>query len=144
VSDQAPAAIAGLGRRLGSLVYEALLLLAIVFAGGWTFLFFSRALDPAMARPLLQIYLLALGAAYFVYCWTHGGQTLPMKTWRIRVETRNGGAISWQTGIARYLLAVTGIGLCGLGLLWAVFDRERQFLHDRLAGTRIATIQDQD
>lgn len=137
MGDQPRAPAAGLGRRLGSLGYEVLLLTAILFIGGWTFLFFARALDPALARPLLQLYLLALGAAYFVYCWTHGGQTLPMKTWRIRLETRSGGAITWRTGITRYLFAAAGIGLCGLGLLWAIFDRERQFLHDRLAGTKI-------
>jgi uncharacterized RDD family membrane protein YckC len=137
LNDQPRAPVAGLARRLGSLGYELLLLTAILFIGGWMFLLISRALDPALARPLLQLYLLALGAAYFVYCWTHGGQTLPMKTWRIRLEARDGGAISWRRGLVRYLLAVTGIGLCGLGIVWAIFDPDRQFLHDRLAGTRI-------
>lgn len=99
----------------------------------------SRGLDPVAARPLLQLFLLAITAAYFVYCWTHGGQTLPMKTWRIRLVMRDGGAISLGTGIRRYAFAVIGIGLCGLGLVWALFDRERQFLHDRLAGTRIVS-----
>ena len=142
MNDQPRAPIAGLGRRLASLGYEVLLLAAIVFAGGWAFLFFARALDPALSRPLLQLYLLAIGAAYFIYCWTHGGQTLPMKTWRIRLESRDGGAISWRRGLVRYLIAAAGIGMCGLGIVWAIFDRNRQFLHDRLAGTRIVKIQD--
>lgn len=128
---------AGLGRRLGSLCYEVLLLAAILFIGGWMFLFLSRNLEPALAHPLFQLFLLATTAAYFIYCWTHGGQTLPMKTWRIRLVTRGGGAISLKTAICRYSFAVIGIGLFGLGLIWALFDGERQFLHDRLAGTRI-------
>lgn len=110
---------------------------AILFVGAWVFLFIGRNLDPALSRPLFQIYLIAIAAAYFLYCWTHGGQTLPMKTWRIRLLTRDGNTISLQTGICRYLFALCGLGLCGLGLIWALFDRERLFLHDRLAGTRI-------
>ena len=107
------------------------------FIGGWAFLFLSRNLDPALAHPLFQLSLLAISAAYFIYCWTHGGQTLPMKTWRIRLVTRGGGAISLRAGICRYSFAVIGIGLFGLGFIWALFDGERQFLHDRLAGTKI-------
>jgi len=128
---------AGLGRRLGSLCYEVLLLAAILFIGGWAFLFLGRNLEPALAQPLFQLFLLAITAAYFIYCWTHGGQTLPMKTWRVRLTTRRGGPISLKTGICRYSLAFIGIGLFGLGLIWALFDRDRQFLHDRLAGTKI-------
>jgi uncharacterized RDD family membrane protein YckC len=141
-ASAAPAVTAGLGRRLGSLCYEVLLLAAILFFGGWAFLFPSRNLDPALARPLLQLVLFALTAAYFTYCWTHGGQTLPMKTWRIRLVMRDGNAISLGTGMRRYAFAVIGIGLCGLGLIWALFDRERQFLHDRLAGTKIVRTGD--
>ena len=135
----APILNAGLARRLGSLCYEILLLAALLFLSGGVFLYMTRGLDPAFARPLFQLYLLAVTAGYFVYCWTHGGQTLPMQTWRIRLVTRGGSAISPATGIRRYLFAVLGLGLCGLGLVWALVDRERQFLHDRLAGTRIVS-----
>jgi uncharacterized RDD family membrane protein YckC len=138
-APSAPTLNAGLARRLGSLCYETLLLAALLFISGGAFLFMTRSLDPAFARPLFQLYLLAVTAAYFVYCWTHGGQTLPMQTWRIRLVTRGGSAISPPTGICRYLFAVLGLGLCGLGLVWALVDRERQFLHDRLAGTRIVS-----
>ena len=134
--------VAGLGRRIGSLCYESLLLIAILFAAAWGFLFISRDFDLALTRPLFQLYLLAVAAAYFVYCWTHGGQTLPMKTWHIRLVTWRGDTISWRTGVYRYLFALLGVGLFGVGLIWALFDRERQFLHDRLAGTRLIRIED--
>ena len=134
-----PTVTAGLGRRLGSLCYEALLIAALFLVSGGAFSFLSGSLDPALVRPLFQLYLLAVAAAYFVYCWTHGGQTLPMQTWHIRLVTRGGSAISPLTGVCRYLFAVVGLSLCGLGLVWALFDRERQFLHDRLAGTRIVS-----
>jgi uncharacterized RDD family membrane protein YckC len=112
-------------------------LIALLFVGGWVFLFLSRDFDSAITRPLFQLYLLSIGGAYFVYCWIHGGQTLPMKTWHIRIVTRENDKISLRTGIARYLFALFGLGLFGLGWLWALFDREKQFLHDRLAGTKL-------
>lgn len=78
----------------------------------------------------------ALGL-YFVWLWHRNGQTLAMQTWRIRVVTvMDGQPPSVQRAIARYLLAWPSIVLI-VGLIWALFDRDRQFLHDRLAGTRI-------
>jgi uncharacterized RDD family membrane protein YckC len=64
-----------------------------------------------------------------------------MKTWRIRVVSKDGGRVELMRGIRRYLIAVPGVAVFGLGLLWALVDRDRQFLHDRLAGTRLATTQ---
>jgi uncharacterized RDD family membrane protein YckC len=133
----APAAAATLARRLGSACYEIVLLAAIVFAAGWIFLTIEQLLPRAVARPLLQLYLLGVCAVYFIYCWTHGGQTLPMKTWRIRVVTRSGGALSTSRAALRYMLAIASIALAGGGYWWALFDRDGQFLHDRLAGTRL-------
>ena len=131
----APAA--GLARRAGSILYEALLLTALLFIFTWIFLFFGRMLEPALARHLLQAWLLVLTGSYFIFCWTHSGQTLPMKTWRIRVVTRDGGALSVSVALRRYLLALISLGACGLGFVWALVDKDRQFLHDRLAGTRL-------
>ena len=132
--------LAGLGRRLLSLVYESLLLAALVLVAGFLFLGFAWAIPLALGRPALQLYLLAVCGVYFVGCWRLGGQTLPMKTWRLRLVTRAGGPIEPRQAIARYVLAVVGIGLGGLAWAWALFDPERQFLHDRLAGTRIVFI----
>jgi uncharacterized RDD family membrane protein YckC len=133
----APAKNAGFARRIGSLVYEALLLAAVLFICTWVFLFFAQALDDTVARPLLQLWLLSLSGVYLAYCWTHGGQTLPMKTWHIRLVTRNGGAVPIRIAVKRYLIALVSLGACGLGFAWAWVDPDQQFLHDRLAGTRL-------
>jgi uncharacterized RDD family membrane protein YckC len=136
-APSAPAPTAGLGRRLGSLCYDVLLLTAILFVAAWAFLAVDALLPRAFARPLFQLYLLAITAAYFNYCWTRGGQTLPMKTWRIRVTAYDGTAISTSQAVRRYVFALAGVALLGAGFWWALIDRERQFLHDRLAGTRL-------
>jgi uncharacterized RDD family membrane protein YckC len=60
-----------------------------------------------------------------------------MKTWNIRVVAADGGRLGIARAIHRYLIAVLGIAALGLGYLWALFDRDRQFLHDRLARTAL-------
>lgn len=129
---------ASLGRRALSLCYEVLLLAAVLLTGALPFVLVAGAADPLAARPLFQVYLVTLTAAYFVWQWRRGGQTLAMKTWRIRVVTRDGGSLDWAHAARRYLFALAGTLLAGVGFLWALVDRDGQFLHDRLAGTRIA------
>ena len=135
--NRSPWRLAGLGRRFLSLAYEALLLVALLLAGGFAFSAFAGTLEPTLARPALQVVLLLLAGGYFVWQWHRGGQTLPMKTWRMRLVTAAGEPLSVGHALRRFILAMIGTLLVGGGIIWAFFDRDRQFLHDRLAGTRI-------
>ena len=60
-----------------------------------------------------------------------------MQTWKLRIVTTDGNPVSLKQGWLRYALAWPSVLLGGVGLWWAIFDRDKQFLHDRLAGTRI-------
>ena len=131
--------LASLRLRLVSLVYEGILLFAVLFVSSYLFLSVARDAQSGLPRAIFQIYLLSVCGAYFVFCWARTGQTLPMKTWRMRIVTEQGDGLSVGRAFMRYLLAIPG-NLSGISLLWAPFDRERQFLHDRLAGTRIVRV----
>jgi uncharacterized RDD family membrane protein YckC len=131
------AAPAGLVRRLLSLAYELPLVCAVLALGALPFVVLTREIDPVAARPLFQLYLVLLAGVYFVPQWCRGGQTLPMKTWRLRLVRRNGGAPTPGQAARRYCLALAGTLALGAGFVWALIDRDGQFLHDRLAGTRI-------
>jgi uncharacterized RDD family membrane protein YckC len=131
----------GFWRRLVSMIYESLLLLAVLFIAGFIFHLVFRDAGSIFFRPAFQLYLLFVAGIYFTWFWTHGGQTLPMQTWKFRVITADGKGVNLQRAVARYLFAVIGIFFFGCGILWALFDRERQFLHDRLAGTRIIKLE---
>jgi uncharacterized RDD family membrane protein YckC len=100
----------------------------------------THAADAIVARPLFQIYLVAIAATYFVWQWCRGGQTLPMKTWHLRVVTQAGCALSLRQALSRFVFALLGCLLAGGGFAWALVDREGLFLHDRLAGTRIISV----
>ena len=131
-----PAAVS-IARRLVSILYESLLVFAVVFFAGLLFYGAASGRLSGLIRSLFQIYLIVILGLYFVWCWHRGGQTLPMKTWKLRLASADGGPVSVLRAALRYLLACLSVGLAGTGFVWAVFDRDRQFLHDRLAGTRI-------
>jgi uncharacterized RDD family membrane protein YckC len=124
---------AGLARRLAAMVYEALLLFAVAFFAGWIFFFASGGRDATAGwlRHALQIFVLVVFAAYFLWCWLRGGQTLAMRAWRIRLVD-----VTPRKALLRFALAVPLVPT-GISILWSLFDRDRQFLHDRLSGTRL-------
>ncbi len=140
-SSGSPAAGASLKRRLLSLIYEILILVALLLAGALPMVMLTRTWDHALARPTLQVWLLLLCGLYYVWQWVGKGQTLPMKTWRLRLVSHDGAPLTAARATLRYVLALSGALLLGTGFLWALIDRERQFLHDRLAGTRIISTE---
>lgn len=128
-------------RRTLSMFYDFLLLLAIWFIASFIFHLVFRDTNAVYFRPLFQFYLLFVAGIYFIWFWTHGGQTLAMQTWKMRVVTSSGQRLTTRQAITRYLFAVIGITFFGFGIMWALFDRDRQYLHDRLAGTRIVNVE---
>jgi uncharacterized RDD family membrane protein YckC len=98
---------AGLGRRLAALVYDALLLFGILALATLLIMPLTRgAVRPGDAfYPYYAGYLLLIGFGFFGWFWTHGGQTLGMRAWRIRLQRYDGAAVTWiQAGI-RFLVA---------------------------------------
>ena len=126
-------------RRLLCALYEGLLMAAVLFIAAFPMVILSHNLPHALARHLLQAYLFLVGGWYFTYFW-HRGQTLPMKTWGIRIESATGGTAGRGRLWLRYLLAWINLACAGLGWWSALFSRDRQFLQDRLAGTRLVAI----
>ncbi|SFE17294.1 RDD family protein [Nitrosomonas sp. Nm166] len=131
----------GFWRRIICLVYEFLLLLAILFIASFIFHLIFSDTQTVYFKPLFQFYLLVIMGYYFIWFWTHGGQTLAMQTWKMRIVTAEGNGLTKKQAITRYLLALICNFFFGLGIIWALFDRDHQFLHDRLAGTRIIKVK---
>lgn len=121
------------------MLYESLLLLGVLSV---TFMLPHLAIGIGMQSvlpgPVLLTHLLLVLLAYFLWFWRHGGQTLAMQTWKLRLESAlTGNTVTLPQALLRFALCFPSLLFFGAGLIWAVFDRDRQFLHDRLAGTRI-------
>jgi uncharacterized RDD family membrane protein YckC len=120
------------------MVYEAILLFAVAFFAAWIFYFASGGADTTRAgaaRLELQAFILVVFAAYFLWNWLRGGQTLAMKAWKIRLVE-----VTPRKALLRFLLACLFVPT-GISIVWALLDRDRQFLHDRLAGTKLVSIR---
>lgn len=132
-----PSQPAGIARRVAAMFYESLLILAILLIGGMAFNGAASGPLTGMSRHLFQLYIFLGLGLYFSWCWQRGGQTLPMKAWKLRLVSAEDTHLSARQAILRYVLAWISVGLAGTGFLWAFFDPDRQFFHDRMAGTRI-------
>lgn len=163
-SPTAPAATPTIRRRLTVLVYESFLLAAVLLAATALFMLVTlNGKGPLFAHGL-KLWLFVVTGAYFVFCWTDSGHTLAMKTWRVKLVMHDGGRVPVRTAVLRYLLAwgwflpailvshafhLTGdkgafsialaLGMAAWALT-ALLSRDRQFLHDRLAGTRLVQL----
>ena len=130
----------GLLRRLAALVYDALLLFAVLFAATVPVLIVTGGQAVGPNDPAYTAWLLAASYLYFGWCWTRSGQTLGMRAWRIRVRTRDGARLGWRHALARFAAGLVSIGAAGAGLLWVAFDRDALSLHDRLSGTALEVV----
>jgi uncharacterized RDD family membrane protein YckC len=128
---------APLRHRLAAMVYELLLVVAVLFIASFVFIRIGGDAQTGWHRDLFRLFLLGMLFAYFYAFWRRSGQTLAMKTWRIRLVDLDGRLLHFRQAALRFVLALLGISLLGVSIIWALFDRDRQFLHDRLAKTRL-------
>jgi len=141
------------------MLYEAMLLFGVVFITSWLFDTLTQSRHALTLRHTRQVLLFVVLGVYFVYFWTHGGQTLAMKTWRIKLIAPGRQGVPLPRAVARYLFAwlwflpalVISFALHLSGwasvllvvanmALWALaitLHPDRQFLHDRFSGTRM-------
>jgi uncharacterized RDD family membrane protein YckC len=140
VAVAAAASTPGIGRRVACMFYEAILLFAVGFAATSLFFYASGGLGASgYGRTMLQLFLVTVFAGYFLWCWLRGGQTLAMKTWKIRLVAPGHDHVPPLTALLRFALAILAVPT-GIALGWALFDRDRQFLHDRIARTRLVMV----
>lgn len=130
----------GVFRRFGALVYDGVLLLGVWFVAtlGVLPLRGGEAFHPH--DPVFFGYLLLVGFLFNGWFWTHGGQTLGMCAWRIRVVAEDGGAVSWRQAAVRYVCSWLALGLGGLGYFWIWIEPGRRAWHDLLSGTRVIRV----
>lgn len=148
-------------RRFACMMYEGVLLFGVVFLAGYVFDTLTQSRSGLMLRHSRQVFLFLAIGLYFIACWRRGGQTLPMKTWAIRVTDRDARPLRGSRLLLRYLLiwplpllTALLVGAISQALawppfdmlivlapfsifIWTWFDPQGQFLHDRLLGTEL-------
>lgn len=141
---------AGLLRRVGALIYDGLLVIALVMTtAGLVNLFAARPEVPEGAEsvslegmevvsgPMLGSLIFVLVFTFFAYFWVRHGRTLGMQAWHLRVQTLEGYNITPMQALVRFFVAIPSLFLCFAGFFWMWLDPARMTLHDRVSGTRI-------
>lgn len=128
----------GFFRRLAAQIYDLLLLLALLFLATALLLPFTTGEAVGTHRLLIyRIYLVVISFFFYGWFWTHGGQTLGLRAWKIKVLTLDQKPISWNQALLRFTTAIISLGFFGLGFLWILFDKNRRGWHDHLSKTTL-------
>ena len=132
------AAHPGLFRIFAAIFYDAWLVIAIILLGTTLDTFIRHAITSSGSDSnhlLLQLYIVLAPAGFFTWFWTHGGQTLGMRAWRIQVRNLEGKPITTRQAILRYSCAGLSWLALGLGYLWILWDPQNRSWHDQLSNT---------
>ena len=128
---------ASLGRRLGAMLYDALLVVALLFLGTLPFIAVRGGEPVAPGNPGYQLVMLTIMWLFFAGFWAGYGRTLGMQSWGLRIETPDGRRPSLARATLRFAAALLSWLPAGLGFWWQLFDRQGLSWHDRLSGTRL-------
>ena len=148
--------------RLACFIYEGVLLFGVVMIAGYLFSSLTQQRHALQGRHALQAFIFVVVGIYFGWFWSHGGQTVAMKAWHLRLLDRNGQPVSQARALTRYLLswmwfmpalavvwfsgirspmmtfAVLGLGVVAYAGL-ALLHPSRQFWHDVVCGTQLVS-----
>ena len=128
---------APLARRLGAMLYDSLLVIALMFMATIPFIA-VRGGDPVESGSFLyQATMLGTAWAFFAGFWTWRGRTLGMQSWRLQLETVSGDRPALGAATLRFFAAIASIVPAGLGIWWQLLDKDGLAWHDRLSGTRL-------
>ena len=136
----------GLLRRFAAMVYDTLLIIAVSILYGFVAVGLNVLIqgtpEPGHRTewgymgPILFAGWIGVLVFFFCYFWRKAGQTLGMKTWRMKILARSGDLPSYKQCVIRCCCAPISFFCLGLGYWWMLVDAEHQTLHDRISGTR--------
>ena len=137
---------AGFGRRVAALLYDGLLVAAllVIFTSAAVFLNHRVAVEPKTAGAWFYLYragLIALIVGYYLLNWLRSGQTLGMRAWHLRAVAESGKPMALKAAALRSLFGALAWAPAALGVLWLYADPEHLALHDRFSKTRVVHLQ---
>ncbi|MEE9160976.1 MAG: RDD family protein [Gammaproteobacteria bacterium] len=122
-------------KRLASIFYDSLCLFSLFFLATLILIFFTKGESIASNNIAYDLFLALITYLYFVWQWVNGGQTLGMRSWKIRLYQDDERPVSWLRASSRFVLASLSFITLGMGFIWALFDANRLTFHDRYSRT---------
>lgn len=147
IPDLDQAVTPGLLRRLAAMLYDTLLIFGLLLLASMMvtlpvgILLGESAAGALPGNPWFRLWLALVAPLFFLLFWHKGGQTLGMRSWRLRVVRNDGQPLTWRDALKRLLACLLSWLPLGLGFLWILVDRDRFAWHDRLSGTRLVLLK---
>ena len=138
-SDTATLKPAGLLVRLLAMFYDSLLLLSALLIATALALMVTKG-TLSYHNPFFRTFLFLICFSFYAWFWLHGGQTLGMRAWRLRLQRFDGRAITIWQALLRFMVAIPSLAMGGMGLLWMLVDKDRLAVHDRISESTIVRL----
>lgn len=115
-TDKMTPRYAGLLRRFPAMIYDSLLLLAVLIFATIPVILFTHGEATRSGNPFVSTWLFMISFLFFVWFWTHGGQTLGMRAWKIRLQQENGQAVTLWQALLRFITGLPAWAVLALGI----------------------------
>ncbi|WP_022951852.1 RDD family protein [Leucothrix mucor] len=135
-------------RRIGAIFYDSMLVVSFLFVAGMLSMkgmMLAMGLEnvPAgsIAAKVFFVYLVLLAYLFFAWFWIHGGQTLGMRAWKVKLIRQDGMTISWGQAFLRFCYSIVSWVPLGAGYLWSLIDKDKQAWHDKASHSYLIDIR---
>jgi len=132
----------GFFRHLFAIVYDLILLIAVLFFATGLLLPLNGGEAFTRDQIVYPIYLLTVSFLFYGWFWTHGGQTLGLKAWKIRLLSDNLKPVTWYQALIRFMVSILSSGLFGIGFFWVFVDKNHRCWHDIASKTRLFSVSE--
>lgn len=135
--DGASGSPCGLFRRLLIMMYDAVVVIALLMLATAVAMLFGMANHTAAKNPAYTMYLFMIWFLYLGWCWHKGGMTLGMRAWRVCIRNEAGKPPGWGQCLLRFLVSFLSAACAGLGFAWSLFENRQRTWHDMASRTRL-------
>ena len=128
-------------RRLGAMIYDTVLAgFSVVIVSSIPAVLFQSLTGYRVPDSVMTVGYIFLTYLFFTWFWTHGGQTLGMRAWKMRVVTDKGEPLNQQQATSRFLWSIVSWASLGFGFVVSLFDKEHLAWHDRYSHTKLVFV----
>ncbi len=124
-------------RRLGAILYDFFLLITVLFIASFIVVIPTGIAPEDRFFFLFQVYIFLVAFIFFAWFWTRNGQTLGMRTWKIKIVNEDGSPVTWNKAFIRFVVALISWLTLGLGFLWTLWDKQQRTWHDMASKTKL-------
>ena len=128
-------------RRLGAMIYDTVLAgFSVVIVSSIPAVLFQSLTGYRVPDSVMTVGYIFFTYFFFTWFWTHGGQTLGMRAWKMRVVTDKGEPLNQQQATSRFLWSIASWASLGFGFVVSLFDKDNLAWHDRYSHTKLVFV----